>query len=294
MKQLEYLIEYALVRVIEAFFLLCPRAVALWLGERMGLLFCAILTSRRRLAMSNLEIAFPKMRPAERNRLVWNVWKSVGRTAVEFIRITDIDRNNFNDYFIVEGRENLDAAMSKGKGLVLVTLHFSNWEMCAVGTSYLVGQGVAIARPMKNPYVEKWVQRKRAAGGVSIILHRQAVKASLKILKEKKTLGVLVDQNLYTGGVFVDFFGRPAATTPLPSLLSHRTGAPVLVAYCLREGKKFRLVYEPELTLTSSGAPEERLLANTQMISNELERVIKGSPENWFWIHNRWKRKPGA
>jgi KDO2-lipid IV(A) lauroyltransferase len=293
-KSLQHRIEYALVRCVETFLFLMPRAVALKVGDALGLLMWAVLASRRRLAMSNLASAFPRMSVGERARLVRHNWKNIGRTAVEFIRVTDINESNWNDYFIVEGRENLTKAERMDKGVVLATFHFSNWEMFAIGTGHLLGSGTAIARPMKNPYVEKWVQAKRATGHVSIILHRQAVKASLKILKAKGHLGILVDQNLYTGGVFVDFFGQPAATTTLPALLNERTGAPVLIAYCVREGKKFRLVYEPVLKLSSSGTQEERLMVNTQLISSELERIIRKSPENWFWIHNRWKRKQAA
>jgi KDO2-lipid IV(A) lauroyltransferase len=292
MKKISYFLEYAFIRLVEAFFFLLPRPIALRAGEGMGLLFSKILVSRNRLAMANMSIAFPSMSEKERARLARLMWKNIGRTAVEFIRVSDITPKNFNDFFIIEGRENLDAAMKKGKGLILVTLHFSNWEMCAVGTAHLVGEGAAIARPMKNPYAEKWIQKKRADSGVPIILHRQAVRASLRILKDKKTLGVLVDQNLYTGGVFVDFFGRPAATTPLPALLNDRTEAPVLLTYCLRDGNKFRVIYEPMLKFSQDGTTEQRLLANTERISHELERVIKTHPENWFWIHNRWKRKP--
>ncbi len=294
MKVFSYWLEYAFIRLVEAFFMVLPRPFALWLGEWMGLFFSVILSSRTRLAMANMAIAFPSMNEADRANAVRKMWKNIGRTAVEFIRVGDITHENFNDYFVIDGRENLDAAMKKGKGLILVTLHFTNWEMCAVGTAHLVGEGAAIARPMKNPYAEKWIQKKRADSGVPIILHRQAVRASLRILKDKKTLGVLVDQNLYTGGVFVDFFGRPAATTPLPALLNERTEAPVLLTYCLRDGNKFRVIYEPMLKFSDNGTAEERLLKNTEKISHELERVIKTRPENWFWIHNRWKRKPEA
>lgn len=283
LKPIQYRLEYALIRLVEFFFHLVPRGLALRLGEGMGLLFSLVLASRTELALSNLKIAFPQKSDQEREKIVRLMWKNLGRTAVEFIRVGDIEAHNFEDYFVYEKRENLENARRLGKGVVLVAFHFTNWEMVARGTAYIVGGGTAIARPMKNPLVEAWVQKKRTGNGVNIILHRQAVKASLKALKEKQALGILVDQNLYIGGEFVDFFGRPAATTTLPALLHERTGAPVLIAYCLREGEKFRIVYEPMLEKVS-----------TQIISKEIERVIRKTPENWFWIHNRWKRKQGT
>jgi KDO2-lipid IV(A) lauroyltransferase len=291
LKKIEHLAGYSFVLLFDGFFSIWPRSWALKCGECLGLFFSCVLGSRRRLVIQNLTAAFPEKKPEEIRRIARGMWKSLGRTAIEFIRLTDIHRSNFDKYYIVEGRENLERAMKKGHGTVLATMHFTNWEMMGVATAFLTGNMVAIARPIKNPYVERWIQRKRAESGMEIILHRQAVKASLKMMREKKSLGVLVDQNLYTGGVFVDFFGRPAATTTLPALLHNRTGAPVLVVYCLREGDKFRLVYGPELDLPPIEDAEKRALAHTQIVAKEMERVIRAHPENWFWIHNRWKRK---
>jgi KDO2-lipid IV(A) lauroyltransferase len=291
MKEARYFIEYSLVRFIEFCFSILPKSVAAFLGRGIGVMCFLFLGSRRRLAKSNLSIAFPEMSESDRSAIVRKAWENIGQTAVEFVRMPRLKNNTLEDDFMVDGRQNLEAALKVNKGVIIATLHLGNWEMLAVGTRLIAGSGTAIARPMKNPYVEAWVQGKRSGAGVPIILHRQAVRASLKILRDNKVIGILLDQNLYTGGVFVDFFGRPAATTTLPALLQDRTGAPIVVSYCYRENGKFKLVYEPPLVFPSDGTPEARILNNTQIISNHLENIVRKHPDKWFWIHNRWKRK---
>jgi KDO2-lipid IV(A) lauroyltransferase len=191
----------------------------------------------------------------------------------------------------VEGRQHIEAALRQKRGLLLIGFHFTNWEVTGVVAQALMRQVVAIARPMKNPWVEKWIQSQRAAGGMEIILHRQAAKAALRSLRQGRTVGILVDQNLYTGGIFARFFGRPAATTTLPALLHERTGAPIVITYSLRENGAFRVVYEPPLAVPPAGRdPDARVASITQAINDQIEKVVRRRPENWFWIHNRWKR----
>jgi KDO2-lipid IV(A) lauroyltransferase len=152
----------------------------------------------------------------------------------------------------------------------------------------------AIARPIKNPLVDQWVFRKRTAGGLNIILHRQAVKAGLRTLRQGGVFGILPDQNLYTGGVFVDFFGRPAATTPLPALLHDRTDAPVILCHCLREGRRFRLTFEAPLRFPEVIDMDRRMVVHTQIVADAIEALIRRHPDQWFWLHNRWKRAAEA
>ncbi len=292
MKALKHIIEYSLVRFLELAFGLFPRSAAVKLGEGVGVFFSWLVPRRRRLVLDNLAQAFPAWPGEERRLVAGAVWKNLGRTAVEFLRLDEIKPDNQRDFLTVEGEEILRQSMRQKKGVILVGFHFTNWEVTGVGNQLLTRNLVAIARPIKNPRVEAWVQAKRAASGMKIILHRQAVRASLKWLKAGNTVGILADQNLYTGGVFTDFFGRPAATTTLPALLHERTGAPVLLTYTLREGEKFRLVYEGPLPLVSGSENEDRLQQNTRIINDRLQVVIRRHPENWFWVHNRWKRRP--
>ncbi len=289
MKKFRYFLEFVPVWILDQILNLLPAAWAYALGEQLGLLMSKIIAKRHRLILENLAHAFPEKTAVERARIACGVWKNLGRTAVEFIRLPKLLKS-VSSTVEWEGAEHVVEALAKGHGVILLTAHFTNWEFLGVLVNKRFGNITSIARPIKNPFVENWVQSKRRTNGMKIILHRNAVKASLKVLRAKESLGVLVDQNLYTGGVFVNFFGRPAATTTLPALLQSRTDATIIIAVCLRENNTFRVLFEPPLpALKSSDA--EAVSAHTQLISTHLENIIRRYPENWFWIHNRWKRK---
>lgn len=293
-KAVKHRIEYVLVRIFDMFLSSLPRSLALGIGEGLGVFVSKVLSSRRKLVLENLAMAFPEKGKDEINRIAAGVWRNLGRTAVEFIRLPDITTKNYHKFFVYEGLENVDRAARKERGIIFTTFHFTNWEITGVAAQFARGGVIAIARPMKNPLVEKWIQKKRAESGMSIILHRQAVKESLRVLRQRKRIGILVDQNLYTGGVFVSFFGRLAATTTLPALLCSRTQAPVIMAYSLREGGRFRIIFGPPFHLPEIDDPEERIRRHTELMTEQMEAVIRRHPENWFWVHNRWKRKPEA
>ena len=295
MRKLKHLIEYALVRFLETLVDLPPLPMAIRIGEALGMTLKRLLPGRDRLILSNLAYAFPEKTPEERRRIADGVWRNIGRVAVEFIRSDEIVSP---ETVTIENREVVDRAIAAGKGVVLLTSHFCNWEYAGIITHRFLHPVVAIARPMRNPYVEAWVRRKRSSTGLPVILHRQAVKESLRLVRQGGMLGMLADQNLYKGGVFVNFFGRPAATTTLPALLHVRTGAPIVLLSIWRDGdRRFRVTLE-EIEMPAQGDDEARVVAGTQMINDRMERVIRHRPEWWFWIHNRWKRSaeaaPGA
>lgn len=292
-KRWQYLAEYGLIRMFDVGLSFLPRRVAAALGESMGALLSIVIRKRHRLILENLGAAFPEMPLDGRRRVAKGVWKNIGRTAAEFIRMKEVGVTSpHRDRTLsFEGDEQMRAAMGLGKGVIAIGFHFGNWEYAGAGLKSVNAESVAIARPVKNPFVEAWVQRKRRAAGMSIILHRSAAKESLRVLRNKGCIGILTDQNLYTGGIFVDFFGRPAATTTLPALLHERTGAPIVLVYCWREGERMKIVFRRLPDAPAVSDTEERIRRCTEQISRALEEVIRSRPDQWFWIHNRWKRK---
>jgi len=291
-KKIKVWIEYIAVRFAESVFQSVSRPLSLKWGEWLGVIFSIFLSQRKRLIIENLEHAFPEKKFSEIKKIARAVWRNLGKTAVEFIRLDEINQDNYPEFVTFEGEETVRKAAREGRGLIFIGFHMANWELTGYVTSLHFGNLTVIARPIKNPLVDNWVQSKRKKGGFEIIPHRNAVKGSLGNLRMKKYVGILVDQNLYEGGVFVDFFGRPAATTTLPAILYDRTKAPLLIVYSLRQGGKFKIVYEGPLNLPDVPDPKERLFLHTQIINNELEKIIRKNPESWFWIHNRWKRRP--
>lgn len=283
--------EYALVRFADFVFHALPRAWAIGLGEQLSLGVSHIITKRRDLVLRNLALSFPEKSDAERAQIARAVWRNLGRLAVEFARVSDFTDGSIDQLVEVEGRDLVDAAIKEGKGIIGLTAHFTNWELTGALVQRLYGNMTVIARPVRNSLVDRWVYEKRTASRLNIILPKDAVKASLKCLKNKGIIGMMVDQSLSTGGVFVQFFGRPASSTTLPALLHIRTGAPIMFAYLLRTGDRFRLVFEP-VTFPHVEDPAARIQVYTQVMSTQFEQVIRRHPESWLWLHNRWKRQP--
>ncbi|HSN05468.1 MAG TPA: lysophospholipid acyltransferase family protein [Nitrospira sp.] len=285
---MKYLCEYVLLRFVDLLLQALPGTWAIALGEWLCLRLPTIIPKRQALILDNLTRVFPDKSAEEKAGIAQAVWRNLGRTAVEFVRIADFARRPIEDLVEVEGREHMERAIGEGKGVILLTAHFTNWELTGSFVQRLFGSMTAIARPVHNPYVNRWVQRKRLAGGMKIIPAQEAVKASLKCLKAKTIVGILIDQSL-SSGLSVEFFGRTAATTTLPALLHVRTGAPVLITYTLREGDRFRQVFQP-VAFPPVSDDGDRIAIYTRAINRLFEDLIRRHPENWFWVHNRWKR----
>ncbi|ULA64319.1 MAG: Lipid A biosynthesis lauroyl acyltransferase [Nitrospira sp.] len=284
-------LEYALVRVADLLFHVLPRSWAIGLGEQLSLIVSQVITKRRDLVLRNLALSFPEKSDAARAHIAEEVWRNLGRLAVEFSRVSDFADGSIERLVDIEGREFVEAALKEGKGIVGLTAHFTNWELTGALVQRLYGNMTVIARPVRNTLIDRWVYEKRTASGLTIILPKDAVKASLKCLKNKGIIGMMIDQSLSSGGVFVEFFGRPASSTTLPALLHLRTGAPVMFAYLIRNGTRFRLVFEP-VTFPPVEDPAARIQIYTQVMATQFEQVIRRHPESWLWLHNRWKRQP--
>ncbi|MFO0705814.1 MAG: lysophospholipid acyltransferase family protein [Nitrospira sp.] len=288
LRRMKYVVEYAAIRLVDLVLQTLPLSWAIGFGERVCVRLPRIIPKRQALILDNLAKALPELSAEDRARIAEAVWRNLGRTAVEFVRIKDFARRPIEDLVTVEGREHMERVLRDGTGAILLTAHFTNWELTGSFVQRLFGSMTAIARPVHNPYVDRWVLRKRRLGGMQVIPAQDAVKASLKCLKAKTFVGILIDQSLSTG-LSVEFFGRTAATTTLPAILHIRTGAPVLITYTLREGDRFKQVFQP-VHFPPVPDEAERILIYTRTINELFEQLIRRYPENWFWVHNRWKR----
>ena len=296
MKRLRHLIEFALLKFLEVMVSLPPMGMALRRGEGVGTLVGWALKGRDRLMLKNLRAAFPEKSDQDIRLIADGVWHNIGRASVEFIRAPELVREPLEDYVEVTGIEAIRDAVSRKTGVIFIAGHHCNWEINGIVLDRVMrklGSGfVAISRPMKNPLTNRWVQSRRALGGIPTISHRDAVKGSLRALRQNQGIGILFDQNLYTGGVFAGFFGRPAATTTLPALLHGRTGAPVIFTEVGRKGRKFTLTAD---RVELRDVPDEqRLQVWTEILNQRMETAVRRKPEYWFWIHDRWKRQAEA
>ncbi len=254
-------------------------------------LFYRFVPRQRLIAAYNLRRAFPEKSDAEIVRLSREVYRNLGIMAAEFFAIPLLTRENIGELVEAEGLEHCRRALEKGRGVLFFTAHFSNWELSAVAMSLLVKPVGAIYRPLDSGLLDRIVLRVRSATGNIPIPKERAMRAILRHLKQDGILGIMLDQNMaWNEGVFVDFFGRPACTTSGLALLALHTGAPVLPGYILRlPDGRYRLVIGPEVEITRSGDRDADILANTQRFTKVIEEIVRRYPEQWLWIHQRWK-----
>jgi KDO2-lipid IV(A) lauroyltransferase len=292
-----YRIEYAVFGAALALFAALPRPVALRIGAWLGELFYLFDVRDRRIALFNLGIAFPDRSLAERRRILRASCRNLGRVAAEFCHLSDLTADTLAEWVTFADRAAWDRAIATAeqKGAVIATAHFGNWELLAYAHGLLAHPVTLVHRPMHNPLFDDAITTIRAAAGTRSIKKKAAAKEALRALKQHQILVVPADQNqTLSFGVFVDFFGKPACTTPGAARLAMLTGAPVFPVFLVREGEsgRHRVEVLPEIAMVSTGDRDADIRLNTQRCSDVIEAMIRRYPEQWIWFHKRWKTRP--
>jgi Kdo2-lipid IVA lauroyltransferase/acyltransferase len=272
------------------------KALPIIWSETLALLLLRLLLTfipkRRRLIHDNLALCFPEKSPSERQAIadgsIWNLARGIAR----YPRIPDFFSQKNTDWIVLEGDQHMRTALQQGKGVICFTAHTGFWELGGIYTSYAFSPFSIIGRSMDNPRLDKLINGIRSAGTGKVISHRRALKECLTALRNKETIGILIDQNFYKGGMFVDFFGRPAATTTIISLLARRTESPVIPVHNVWRGNELHIIFEPPITLSSNPNGEVAVGEDTQRMSRYVEKWVRQDPHQWLWLHNRWKRRP--
>ena len=250
------------------------------------------LSSRHRLITAyNLRRAFPEKSEEEILRIARGVYRNLGIVAAEFFDIPRLTLSNIGKLIDAEGLENCRQALSKGRGVLLFGAHFGNWELEAVTVSLLIKNAVVIYRPLDSSLLDHLILRVRSATGNTPLPKDRAMRPMLRSLKRNEMLGILIDQNAACHeGVFVDYFGHPACTTDGLALLALHTEAPVFPAYMARlPDGRYRLVIGPEVEIIRTGNREADVFANTQRFTKIIEETVRRYPDQWLWVHQRWK-----
>src|SRR5262252_2580112 len=248
----------------------------------------------RRTGERNLKLAFPDLPDHERRRLLRGSFENLGRLLAVFSHFGD-DREAVKAMIAVEGLEGLDRATAQGKGVILFTGHVGGWELSSFGLSLFEHPLSFLVRRIDNPKIEAMIDRLRSGAGNRTIDKRSAAREMLGILRDGGSLGILVDLNtLDREAMFVDFFGIPAATTFIVAKLALRTGAPVLPVFAPwdDEHKRFRLKIEAPLPIELTGDEDEDVRRLTQQYTRVVEDYVRRYPDQWLWIHRRWKTRP--
>ncbi len=260
-------------------------------GGTVGKIAFNVLPKERRKTLSHLKFAFGEEKSdAELLKIGQAVFENYGKTAAELTLIDKMIKTNFKGFVVTSGYEHLDRGLREGKGIIIATAHFGNWEIMG-GYSTLNGYPLTVIA--RKIYYEKYNQLLvdlRTKMKVKIVYRDDSVKAMLSVLRNNGILGFLVDQDIdMVGGVFVNFFGKPAYTPTAPVRFALASGAPIVPAFALREGIKTHVLVLPPIELTRIPDKEEEVRINTQKWVSIQEEYIRKYPELWVWNHKRWK-----
>jgi KDO2-lipid IV(A) lauroyltransferase len=276
---------------------LLPRKIGLFFAAKMGDLAYAILPKYRNIAIENLAFAFGNEKtPLEIRRIARGVFENLAKNGFELVQFPKIDKRNIHKLATLVGRENLDAGYARGKGIVVITAHFGNWELMAATLRLNDCPGVTIGRRIYFHKYDKLLNYFRKVHDVNVIYRDDSPRKMLKVLKENRIVGVVADQDVDSvEGIFVDFFGRPAYTPAGPVGLARASGAALIPVLIRREpDDRHTVIAEKPIELADTGDKEKDLVENTKRWSSIIESYIKRYPEQWVWMHKRWKTQAGG
>lgn len=267
-------------------------------GTRLGAIAGHILfladKKHRDIAIQNLGNAYKNEKnPLEIKIIARQVFKNLGRILFEVCWSWNLKGIKLFKHFRVEGLANLNNAYKKGNGVLVLTGHIGNWELLSVIAAMIAYPINVIYRPLDFKPLDDFVKRFRSRFGSAPIHRRKAIRKILRSLNKGEVVGILLDQSVdWYEGVFVDFFGRRTCTNTAMARLALKTGAPVVPAFLIRENKGFTAKFLPEISLVKTGDKIKDVEINTERYNKAIEDIIRQYPDQWFWVHRRWKIKP--
>ncbi len=292
---MRFRLEYALVWCLVNAIGVLPRPVARAVGIGLAQLIWLLHAKLRRVGMRNLEMVFPEMSRRERRKILRGVFTSLGRQLAELCLFPRYTSQNVSQVVIYDGFENFDRAAQLGKGVLFLTGHLGGWELSAFAHS-LYGHPLRfVMRPLDNPYLDQLVRHYRTMHGNIPILKDDPVRELLRSMKEGATVGILMDTNMMPPqGIFVNFFGIPACTPSGLARIALRTDAAVVPGFTIWDPvlRKYRLRFDPALKLVRTGDNHSDIVANTQLFTKVIEDFVRRYPDQWLWVHRRWKTRP--
>ena len=288
-----YLLEYAAFRFLAFLLRLIPLGISYRIADALGVFAVRVLGIRRETMMKNLRLAFGDgKKESELLRIAEQSIQNLCKLAVEFIRTPEASANPERYIEPPEVTALMEAVDKKG-GFIAIVSHFGNWEWLAIPIKKYGLHVHAVGRPLKNPYLYRYIQEMREAANLTNIEKSGAVRSSIEVLKQRGILAVLIDQHESRGSVRVDFFGRKAATSMLPAMLALKYEYPVLPTFFYRDENGYsKIKYGPLFPLIRTGDLQADLLANTQQYVAKIEEEIRKRPGDWLWAHRRWRIPP--
>jgi len=292
---MRFRLEYALIWCVVKSIGVLPRSLARALGITLGQLVYLFHGKLRRVGRQNLALAFPDMPEGERRKILHGVFTSLGRQLAEVCLFPRYTPENVREVVVYDGFENFERAFARGKGVLFLTGHLGGWELSAFAHS-LYGHPLSfIMRPLDNPYLDRMMREYRTLHGNKTVDKDDFIRGLLRAMKDGETVGILMDTNMTPPqGIFVEFFGKLACTASGLARIALRTDAAVVPGFTIWDPASgtYRLRFDPALTLIRTGDLEADITANTQLFTKIIEDFVRTYPDQWLWVHRRWKTRP--
>lgn len=272
-----------------------PRSLIGPLSVIVGGLWKATDRRHYRIAMSNIRQAFGEVLDEKACRGICRKnFRHLARVALEIPSLGRLSKDNLDQYVSFCGVDHLFQALRRDRGVLILASHFGNWELMAVAFSIRYRPVHLVVRPVDHPVLDRLISRVRCLGGNRLIPKKRAIRRIMKALSEGGIVGILLDQNVdWYEGVFVPFLGRLACTSKSLSVIAMRTGSPVVPAFNKRQADgRYRITFLPEIELSTSGEFLADVEENTARFNRCVEKYVLSDPEQWFWVHQRWKTRP--
>ncbi len=284
---------YLLIRGIAGCFWILPRALSLAIARALGRAGFWLVWRQREKTLENLRHAYGREKSeAEIHQIAEKVFENLAQTAVDVLRFDRFSRKEISqivDY--AEAFEVVKGLFSEGKGIIMMSSHIGNWELLAGVFCHSGFRGAVVGRRIYYEPYNRWIVGLRRSVSVETLYRDESMREMLKVLQRNEILGILPDQDVdSTKGFFVDFFRRPAYTMTAPVRIALRSGAPLVSSFLIRQpGDRYRIVVGEVLRPVVTTTREEAVQKYTEQWMKSFERVIREYPEQWTWMHNRWK-----
>jgi Kdo2-lipid IVA lauroyltransferase/acyltransferase len=291
-QRLEYAAAWPFIKLLE----ILPRPLARTVGIGLSQIVYLFHVRLRRVGMRNLAMVFPERTEAERARILRAEFASLGRQLAEVCQFPKYTLENVDQVVVFDGLENFERARARGKGVLLFAGHFGGWELSSFVLSMHGHWMHVLMRGMDNPYLDRLIRHYRTMHGNKAV-DKDFVRGLLAAMKAGEVAGMLIDTNMTPPqGIFVNFFGIPACTGVGLARIALRTDAAVVPTFTIwdKELGKYRLRFDPAVELVRTGDLEADTLSNTQKFTSIIEGYVRKYPEQWLWVHRRWKTRPAG
>ncbi len=284
---------YRLIKLFVQFLGRIPRPVARSISDFLGLVWFKIDKRHRTIVLENIKLSLdPSMEDHQVRTVTRQIFKNIMGIIFEIGWAYTLNETEFSRYFIFKGQEHLEKALKKKKGVLALTCHMGNWELLCQAVSLLGLKNAILYRKLDFEPLDRFMLEIREQFGTKLIPLKGASRKVDELLAQGQVVGTLLDQNVdWYEGCFVDFFGRPACTNRGVASLVLRTKAPVVPMFISRQGERYTIEFLPEVPLVQTGDPTKDLEINTQNYTSAIETMIRKCPDQWLWVHNRWKTK---